>query len=82
LVPTKPNEPSGATWLKQSRATIEALQLGRFQMTAFIQAIAKGTAKANSNFDTLVKLGLFSGFGLLISVGIVVLDKYLPGDWF
>jgi hypothetical protein len=51
-------------------------------MTAFIQAIAKGTAKANSDFDTLVKLGLFSGLGLLISVGVVVLDKYMPGDWF
>ena len=54
----------------------------RFQMTAFIQTIAKGTAKANSEFETLVQLGLFSGLGLLISVGIILLDKYMPGEWF
>ena len=47
-----------------------------------IQAIAKGTAKANSDFETLVQLGLFSGLGLLISVGVIVLDKYMPGEWF
>ena len=51
-------------------------------MTIFIQAIAKGTAKANSDFETLVQLGLFSGFGLVISVGVVVLDKFMPGEWF
>jgi hypothetical protein len=51
-------------------------------MTALIQRIAKGTAKANTDFETLVQLGLFSGFGLLISVGIVLLDKYMPGEWF
>ena len=51
-------------------------------MTALIQAIAKGTAKANSDFETLVQLGLFSGFGLVISVGVVVLDKFMPGEWF
>ena len=51
-------------------------------MTTLIQTIAKGTAKANSDFETLVQLGLFSGLGLLISVGVVVLDKYMPGEWF
>jgi hypothetical protein len=81
--PTKPNEPSGAIWLKQFRANIEALQLGRFHMTAtIIRTIAKGSARVNSDFETLATLGLFSGFGLLISVGVVVLDKYMPGEWF
>lgn len=51
-------------------------------MNAVIQTIAKGTTRANSDFETLVQLGLFSGLGLLISVGIVVLDKYMPGEWF
>jgi hypothetical protein len=51
-------------------------------MTVLLQAIAKGTAKANSDFETLVQLGLFSGFGLVISVGVVVLDKFMPGEWF
>lgn len=65
-----------------SRGQHWRIGIGEMQMTAFIQAIAKGTAKANSNFETLVQLGLFSGLGLLISVGIVVLDKYMPGEWF
>jgi hypothetical protein len=52
-------------------------------MTAtIIQTIAKGSAKANSEFETLLTLGFFSGLGLLISVGIIVLDKYMPGEWF
>jgi hypothetical protein len=49
---------------------------------ALIQTIATGTAKANSTFETLLELGLFSGIGLLISVSVVVLDKYMPGEWF
>jgi|tagenome__1003787_1003787.scaffolds.fasta_scaffold19800576_1 hypothetical protein len=52
-------------------------------MTAtIIRTIAKGSAKVNSDFETLVTLGLFSGLGLLFSVGVVLLDKYMPGDWF
>ena len=52
-------------------------------MTAtIIRTIAKGSAKVNSDFETLVQLGLFSGLGLLISVGVIVLDKFMPGEWF
>ena len=51
-------------------------------MTALIQTIAKGTTKVNSDFETLVQVSLFSGLGLLVSVGIIVLDKYMPGEWF
>jgi len=49
---------------------------------AVVQAIAKGTAKANTDLETLLQLCLFSGLGLLISVGVIVLDKYTPGEWF
>ena len=69
--------------LKQSRVTIAVLQLTGAQMTAaLIKAVAKGAAKNNSKFDTLIQLSLFSGIGLLISVGILVFDKYMPGEWF
>jgi hypothetical protein len=57
---------------------------------AVVQAIAKGTAKentdseiqANTDLEILLQLCLFSGLGLLISVGVIVLDKYTPGEWF
>lgn len=30
----------------------------------------------------LVTIALFSGIGLLLSLGVVLLDKYIPGEWF
>lgn len=32
--------------------------------------------------DTFVTLALFSGFGLLLSLTVLVVDQYMPGEWF
>ena len=39
------------------------------------------SAKAIAEFETVVSVALFCGVGLLISVTVLVLDKYIPGDW-
>jgi hypothetical protein len=42
------------------------------------------TASATSVADiqSFVLLCLFSGFGLLLSLSVMILDQYLPGEWF
>jgi hypothetical protein len=30
----------------------------------------------------LFSIAMFSGFGLLVSLSVVLLDQYVPGDWF
>jgi hypothetical protein len=42
----------------------------------------KTSTEAASEFQTFVPVALFSGLGLLLSVAVLVLDKYIPGDWF
>jgi hypothetical protein len=33
-------------------------------------------------FETFASVALFCGAGLLMSVSVLVLDKYIPGEWF
>jgi hypothetical protein len=40
------------------------------------------SAETVAEFETLVSVALFCGIGLLVSVGIIVLDQYTPGEWF
>lgn len=52
-------------------------------MTTFVaRFFPQASTKAAAEFQAFVSVALFSGFGLLISVSILVLDKYIPGDWF
>jgi hypothetical protein len=30
----------------------------------------------------LFSIAVFCGFGLLVSLSVVLLDQYVPGDWF
>jgi hypothetical protein len=32
--------------------------------------------------DTLVTVAIFSGFGLLLSLTVLIVDQYSPGEWF
>jgi len=53
--------------------TVTAL-VARLFPTASTESIAE--------FETLISVALFSAIGLLFSVGVIVLDKYTPGEWF
>ncbi|MGM4961722.1 hypothetical protein BjapCC829_47565 (plasmid) [Bradyrhizobium barranii] len=42
----------------------------------------RASVLAIADFQTLVSLALFCFGGLLVSVSIIVADKYIPGEWF
>ena len=42
----------------------------------------RASAEAISDFETFISVALFCGIGLLISITTLVLDKYIPGEWF
>ena len=42
----------------------------------------KASATSVAEFETFVSVALFCGVGLLVSVGVLLLDKHIPGDWF
>ena len=44
--------------------------------------VPKASGEAIAEFKTLVSISLFCLAGLLISVSVIVLDKYIPGEWF
>jgi hypothetical protein len=50
--------------------------------TLVARLFPNASAESVSEFETLISVALFSGIGLLLSVGVIVLDKYTPGEWF
>ncbi|MGX4801658.1 hypothetical protein [Bradyrhizobium guangdongense] len=52
-------------------------------MTALATRIfPKASAETIADLETLVSISLFCFGGLLLSVSIIVADKYIPGEWF
>jgi hypothetical protein len=50
--------------------------------TVIARHLARSSEKTATGFDGLVSVAIFSGLGLLISVSVLLLDRYIPGDWF
>jgi hypothetical protein len=50
--------------------------------TAIARYLARSSEKTASGFDGLISVAIFSGIGLLISLSVLLLDQYIPGDWF
>jgi hypothetical protein len=50
--------------------------------TAVARYLERSSEKTTSSFDSLVSVTLFSTVGLLISVSVLLLDRYIPGEWF
>ena len=42
----------------------------------------RASAEAIADLETLLSISLFCFAGLLISVSLIVADKYIPGEWF
>ena len=52
-------------------------------MTTLRATVASAViAKTRGRFDSFISVALFSGVGLLLSVSVLLLDKYTPGEWF
>jgi hypothetical protein len=39
-------------------------------------------SQAASKASDLFSIAVFCGFGLLVSLSVLLLDQYVPGDWF
>ncbi len=50
--------------------------------TAIARHLEQSSEKTARRFDGLVSVAIFSGIGLLISVSVLLLDRYIPGEWF
>ena len=50
--------------------------------TAIARHLARSSKKTVASFDNVISVAIFSGLGLLISVSVLLLDRYVPGDWF
>jgi hypothetical protein len=50
--------------------------------TAIARHLERSSEKTVSSFDGLVSVAIFSCVGLLISLSVLLLDQYIPGDWF
>jgi hypothetical protein len=52
-------------------------------MSAVIARILPSASETRvAIIDTFVTTALFSGFGLLLSLAVIILDQYIPGEWF
>jgi hypothetical protein len=52
-------------------------------MTAAIaRLLPRASATSVANIGAFVTVALFSGLGLLLSLSVLILDQYIPGEWF
>jgi hypothetical protein len=52
-------------------------------MTAAIaKLLPRASATSVASIESFVTVALFSGIGLLLSLSVVILDQYIPGEWF
>ena len=52
-------------------------------MTAAIaRLLPRVSATSVASIESFVTVALFSGIGLLLSLSVVILDQYIPGEWF
>jgi hypothetical protein len=52
-------------------------------MTAAIaKLLPRASVASVANIEASVTVALFSGVGLLLSLCVLILDQYVPGEWF
>ena len=49
---------------------------------AIARLLPRASATSIANIDAFITVALFSGIGLLLSLSILILDQYIPGEWF
>ena len=50
--------------------------------TAIARLLPRASATSIANIDAFITVALFSGIGLFLSLSILILDQYIPGEWF
>jgi hypothetical protein len=49
---------------------------------AIARLLPRASATSIANIDAFVPVALFSGVGLLLSLTVLILDQYMPGELF
>jgi len=49
---------------------------------AIARLLPRASATLVADLDTLISIGIFCGTGLLLSLSVLILDQYIPGEWF
>jgi hypothetical protein len=42
----------------------------------------RGSSTSIAEIESLVSVAIFSGLGLLMGLIVLLLDQYIPGEWF
>jgi hypothetical protein len=65
------------------RATAPLKLILENDMTAAIaRLLPRASATSVASIESFVTIALFSGIGLLLSLSVLILDQYIPGEWF
>ena len=48
---------------------------------AIARLLPRASATSIANIDAFITVALFSGIGLLLSLSVLILDQYIPGEW-
>ena len=57
-------------------------KFGDEMSAAIARLLPRASAASIADIETFVTVALFSGVGLLTSLVVVILDQYIPGEWF
>ena len=49
---------------------------------AIARLLPRASATLLQDLDSLISTTIFCGAGLLFSLSVLILDQYIPGDWF
>jgi hypothetical protein len=49
---------------------------------AIAKRLPRVSTTSAANIGAFVTVALFSGIGLLLSLSILMMDQYIPGEWF
>jgi hypothetical protein len=44
--------------------------------------LPRASATSVADIDAVLQTAIFSGVGLLLSLSVLILDQYIPGEWF
>jgi hypothetical protein len=49
---------------------------------AIARLLPRVSASSVDDLEALISTSLFCGTGLLVSLSVLILDQYIPGEWF
>jgi hypothetical protein len=51
-------------------------------MATIARLLPRASATSVASIESFITITLFSGIGLLLSLSVLILDQYIPGEWF